>query len=43
MDNEQPSPQRLLRMLQTDFHPNPEYGGNLSSQLIDQMLEILRE
>ena len=43
MDNEQPSPQRLLKMLQTDFHPNPEYGGNLSSQLIDQMLNILRE
>jgi hypothetical protein len=25
MDSEQPSPQRLLKMLQTDLQPNPEY------------------
>jgi hypothetical protein len=25
MDNEQPSPQRLLKMLQTDLQPDPEY------------------
>ena len=42
MDNEQPSPQRLLKMLQTDFEPAPEYGNNLSSELIDKMLKILK-
>ena len=43
MNNEQPSPQRLLKMLRTDFQPRPEYGNNLSSELIDQMLKILRD
>lgn len=43
MDNEQPSPQRLLKMLQTDLQPDPEYWNNLSSELIDKMLRILRD
>ena len=41
MNNEQPSPQRLLKMLQTDFQPRPEYGGNLSSEMIDRIIDIL--
>ena len=43
MDSEQPSPQRLLKMLQTDFQPSPEYGNNLSSEIIDKMLRILND
>jgi hypothetical protein len=43
MDSEQPSPQRLLKMLQTDFQPSPEYGNNLSSEIIDKMLKILND
>ena len=43
MDNEQPSPQRLLKMLQTDFQPKAEYGNNLSSELIDKMIDILKD
>ena len=43
MDSEQPSPQRLLKMLQTDFQPKPEYGNNLSSEIIDKMLRILND
>ena len=30
-------------MLQTDFEPAPEYGNNLSSELIDKMLKILKD
>ena len=43
MNSEQPSPQRLLKMLQTDFQPSPEYGNNLSSEIIDKMLKILND
>ncbi len=43
MNSEEPSPQRLLKMLKTEFEPDPEYGNNLSPELIDQLLNILRE
>ena len=43
MDWEEPSPQRLLKMLKTDFNPDPEYWNNLSPQIIDKVLKILRE
>lgn len=43
MNGEEPSPQRLLKMLKTDFEPDPEYGNNLSPEIIDKLLKILRE
>ena len=43
MDWEEPSPQRLLKMLKTDFNPDPEYWNNLSPEIIDKVLKILRE
>ena len=43
MDSEQPAPQRLLKMLQTDFQPKAEYGSNLSSEIIDKMIKILND
>jgi len=43
MDSEQPSPKRLLKMLQTDFEPDPEYWNNLAPEIIDKLLNILRE
>lgn len=43
MDWEEPSPQKLLKMLKTDLEPDPEYWNNLSPEIIDQLLNILRE
>lgn len=43
MDGEQPSPQRLLKMLEAPLVPDPEYGNNLNNVLIDQILKLLRE
>lgn len=43
MNSEEPSPQRLLKMLRTEIAPDPEYGNNLSPEIIDQLLNILRE
>ena len=43
MNQEEPSPQRLLKMLQADITPDPEYGNNLSPEIIDQLLRILSD
>lgn len=43
MNNEEPSPQRLIKMLQTEVTPDPEYGNNLSPEIIDTLLNILHE
>lgn len=43
MNGEQPSPQRLLRMLNTEIKPSPEYWNNLEPEIIDRLLKLLRE
>ena len=41
MNQDQPSPRRLLRMLQTEFIPQPEYGNTLTQPVALEMKKVL--
>ena len=41
MNQDQPSPRRLLRMLQTEFIPEPEYGNTLTQPVALEMKKVL--
>lgn len=43
MNGDEPSPQRLIKMLSSDFTPEPEMWNNLAPEIIDKMLRILKE
>ncbi len=41
MNQDQPSPRRLLRMLQTEFIPEPEYGNTLTQPVALEMKKVM--
>ena len=42
LNGDEPSPQRLLKMLDTEYTPDPEYGNTLDPVTADQMAITLQ-
>lgn len=41
MHSQEPSPQRLIKMLETEYTPDPEYGNSLDPITIEAMKAVL--